>query len=157
MHTDLSLFHCPHLGSNHQAKAQFSFWAIMSSPLLIAADPGQVHNRFHRSHNRFHRSHTRTFPPVPHAIPSRSFPMPVPPLTLHSLSSVVSLLPPAPAQVEPELIEYWGNEEIIEVSQTFRKGGPYQGARLVGDDVSFDPKTNTGKGTNVWGKVSVVI
>ena len=79
-----------------QAKAQFSFWALMSAPLLIAADPGQV---------------------------------------------------------EPELIEYWGNEEIIEVSQSFRPGGPYQAARIVGGDVSFDPKTNTGQGTNVWGKL----
>ena len=25
-----------------QAQAQFQFWALMSSPLLIAADPGQV-------------------------------------------------------------------------------------------------------------------
>ena len=49
-----------------QAKAQFTMWALMSAPLLIAADPGQV---------------------------------------------------------EPELLSYWGNEEILEVSQTFREGG----------------------------------
>jgi len=79
-----------------QAKAQFTFWALMSSPLLIAADPGQV---------------------------------------------------------ESELIEYWGNEEIIEVSQTFRAGGPYQAGRIYGGDVDYDPKSNMGHGTNVWGKL----
>ena len=80
-----------------QAKAQFTMWALMSAPLLIAADPGQV---------------------------------------------------------EPELLSYWGNEEILEVSQTFREGGPYQAARLVGDDgFYFDPKTSTGGGSQVWGKL----
>ena len=57
-----------------QAKAQFTMWALMSAPLLIAADPGQV---------------------------------------------------------EPELLSYWGNEEILEVSQTFREGGPYYGSRAA--------------------------
>jgi hypothetical protein len=83
-----------------QGKAQFSLWALMSSPLLIAADPGQV---------------------------------------------------------EPKLIEYWGNAEIINVSQTFREGGPYQGARIAGGDLSFSKGSGTsggkGSGTNVWGKL----
>ena len=79
-----------------QAKAQFSFWAIMSAPLLLAADP---------------------------------------------------------AQVEPELVEYWGNEEIIAVSQSFRAGGPYQGGRIVGGDLMYDKKAGKGSGTNVWGKL----
>jgi hypothetical protein len=78
-----------------QARAQFSMWAIMSAPLLIAADPGQV---------------------------------------------------------EPSMIETWGNEEIINVSQSFREGGPYQGARIFGGDLSYR-KGGEGSGTNVWGKL----
>ena len=57
--------------TEQQAKAQFSLWAVMSAPLLIAADPGQVGEA---------------------------------------------------------LIQTWGNTEVIEVSQNFRAGGPYQGA-----------------------------
>lgn len=79
-----------------QAKAQFSFWSLMSAPLLIAADPGQV---------------------------------------------------------EPELIEIWGNTELIAVSQSFRAGGPYQGGRIAGGDLSYDIKSKKGSGTNVWGKL----
>ena len=80
-----------------QAKAQFTMWSLMSAPLLISADPGQV---------------------------------------------------------EPELVEHWGNEEIIEVSQTFREGGPYQAARIVGDDgFWYDPQTRHGAGSQVWGKL----
>jgi hypothetical protein len=31
-----------------------------------------------------------------------------------------------PGQVGAALISTWGNREILEVSQTFRAGGPYQ-------------------------------
>jgi len=82
-----------------QSRAQFSMWAIMSAPLLISADVGQVSN--------------------------------------YSL-------------------ETWSNEEIIQVSQTFRRGGPYQGSRLVGGDLNFGKVEGggwTGSGHNVWGKL----
>ena len=88
--------------STAQAKAQFTMWAMMAAPLLIAADPGQV---------------------------------------------------------EPVMLEQWGNEEIISVSQTFREGGPYQGARLEGGDLSFHESISHGKpklqgsGHNIWGKL----
>jgi hypothetical protein len=55
--------------------------------------------------------------------------------------------------VEPEVLGYWGNEEIINVSQTFRAGGPYQAARVVGADISYTPANHTGSGANVWGKL----
>ena len=73
--------------SRLQARTQFSLWAIMSAPLLIAADPGQV---------------------------------------------------------EPIMLETWGNAEVIAVSQTFRTGGPYQGARLAGGDLSHRESTSHG-------------
>jgi len=82
--------------SIQQAKAQFTMWAIMSAPLLISADPGQV---------------------------------------------------------ELEVLEFWGNSEVIQVSQTFRKGGPYQGQRIVGGDLQYNIKTQMGSGTNIWGKL----
>ena len=55
--------------------------------------------------------------------------------------------------MEPELVEYWGNEEIIAVSQSFRAGGPYQGGRIVGGDLMYDKKAGKGSGANVWGKL----
>ena len=87
-----------------QSRAQFSMWAIMSSPLLISADVSQV---------------------------------------------------------SEYVLESWGNEELIAVSQTFRKGGPYQGARLFaagGDhgNLNFGAVAGggwTGSGHNVWGKL----
>ena len=51
-------------------------------------------------------------------------------------------------------LETWGNEELIAVNQQFRDGGPYQGARLTGGDLSFTPgAAPTGSGKNVWGKL----
>ena len=79
-----------------QARAQFSLWCVMSSPLLISADVGQ--------------------------------------------SSAA-------------LLETWGNEELIAVNQHFREGGPYQGERLVGGDLTYDKQANAGAGANVWGKL----
>ena len=87
-----------------QSRAQMSMWAIMSAPLLISADVGQVTN--------------------------------------YSLTT-------------------WGNEEIIAVSQNFRAGGPYQGARVLaagGDNgnLNFGAVAGggwTGSGHNVWGKL----
>jgi alpha-galactosidase len=81
-----------------QSRAQFSMWSIMSAPLLISADVGQV--------------------------------------------SQFSL-------------DTWGNVEVINISQTFHKGGPYQGQRLVGGNLSFGKAADgswTGSGHNVWGK-----
>jgi len=94
-----------YMHSELQTRAQFSMWAVMSSPLLISADVGQVSN--------------------------------------YTLTT-------------------WGNEEIIEVSQTFRKGGPYQGARLYAaggnnGDLSFklaaQGRKVNGSGHNIWGKL----
>ncbi|KAK3244684.1 hypothetical protein CYMTET_45712 [Cymbomonas tetramitiformis] len=81
--------------TEEQSRAQFSMWAVMSAPLLISADVGQV--------------------------------------------SQYSL-------------ETWGNEEVIAVSQSFVRGGPYQGQRLFGEDLKFDKRSAKGKGVNVWGK-----
>jgi len=81
--------------TEQQSRAQFSMWAVMSAPLLISADVGQV--------------------------------------------SAYSL-------------ETWSNQEIIAVNQELRPGGPYQGARLVGGNLTFD-KTKGGSGMNVWGKL----
>ena len=78
-----------------QSRAQMSAWAVMSGPLLISADVGQV--------------------------------------------SAFQL-------------ETWGNEEVIAVDQQFQEGGPYQGERIVGGDLSYDKDSNTGNGTNVWVK-----
>ena len=51
-------------------------------------------------------------------------------------------------------LETWGNEELIAVNQEFREGGPYQGARLAGGDLSYTPgAAPTGSGKNVWGKL----
>ena len=79
-----------------QARAQFALWAVMSSPLLISADPSQI---------------------------------------------------------GAGLLETWGNEEVIAVNQQFRPGGPYQGSRLLGGDLFWDPELQRGGGTNVWGKM----
>jgi len=82
--------------SELQGRAQFSMWSIMSAPLLISADVGQV--------------------------------------------SAFSL-------------ETWGNEEVIAISQEMHKGGPYQGARLVGGDLNYGQVEGggyTGSGHNVW-------
>ena len=65
------------------------------------------------------------------------------------------------SQVSTYVLESWGNEELIAVSQTFRKGGPYQGARLFaagGDhgNLNFGAVAGggwTGSGHNVWGKL----
>ena len=81
-----------------QGRAQFSMWSIMSAPLLISADVGQV--------------------------------------SQFSLNT-------------------WGNVEVIDISQTFHQGGPYQGQRLVGGDLNFSATGDggwTGSGHNVWGK-----
>ena len=59
-------------------------------------------------------------------------------------------------QVSKHQLSTWGNEDIIDISQSFRKGGPYQGARLVGGDLNFGKATDgtyTGSGSNVWGKL----
>ena len=59
-------------------------------------------------------------------------------------------------QVSKYSLETWGNEEIIEVNQQFRAGGPYQGTRLVGGDLNFGAVEGggwTGSGHNVWGKL----
>jgi len=94
-----------YMHSELQTRSQFSMWAIMSAPLLISADVGQVSN--------------------------------------YTLTT-------------------WGNQEIIEVSQTFRKGGPYQGARLYAaggkdGDLSFklaaQGRKANGSGHNIWGKL----
>jgi alpha-galactosidase len=82
-----------------QSRAQFSMWCVMSAPLLISADVGQV--------------------------------------SAYSLAT-------------------WGNEELIAVNQQFREDGPYQGARLVGGDLSYGKVEGggyTGSGANVWGKL----
>ena len=84
-----------------QSRAQFSMWCIMSAPLLISADVGQV--------------------------------------SQYSLAT-------------------WGNAKAIQVSQTFRQGGPYQGERLVGGVLNFTKSSggntkDTGAGHNVWGKL----
>eukprot|EP01065_Artemidia_motanka_P009702 TRINITY_DN1500_c0_g1_i1.p1 TRINITY_DN1500_c0_g1~~TRINITY_DN1500_c0_g1_i1.p1 ORF type:complete len:436 (+),score=140.86 TRINITY_DN1500_c0_g1_i1:45-1352(+) len=55
-------------------------------------------------------------------------------------------------QSSPHLLETWGNEEVIAVSQSFAPGGPYQGERLVGGNLSYDKAAGTGTGSNVWGK-----
>ena len=59
------------------------------------------------------------------------------------------------SQVAPYTLETWRNTEVIAVSQSFRAGGPYQGARVFGSDLSFHAGANatTGSGHNVWGKL----
>ena len=81
--------------SERQSRAQFSLWAVMSSPLLISADPSQV---------------------------------------------------------TPFVLETWSNEEVVAVNQELRPGGPYQGLRLTGGDLHWDPVQGRGSGVNVWGK-----
>ena len=59
-------------------------------------------------------------------------------------------------QVSPFSLETWGNEELIAVSQQFRAGGPYQGARLVVGELNYGEVVGggyTGSGHNVWGKL----
>ena len=59
-------------------------------------------------------------------------------------------------QVSKYSLETWGNEEVIEVNQQFRAGGPYQGARLEGGNLNFGGVEGggfTGSGHNVWGKL----
>ena len=56
-------------------------------------------------------------------------------------------------QVSAHALETWGNEEVIAVNQQFRPGGPYQGSRLLGGDLFWDPELQRGGGTNVWGKM----
>lgn len=56
-------------------------------------------------------------------------------------------------QASAFMLETWGNEEVIYINQNFREGGPYQGARLAGTNVSYNITTKTGSGTNVWGKL----
>jgi hypothetical protein len=76
-----------------------------------------------------------------------------------AMMSAPLLIAADPGQVEPVMIEQWGNEEIINVSQTFRAGGPFQGARLEGGDLSFHQSVSNGEsklqgtGSNVWGKL----
>jgi alpha-galactosidase len=55
-------------------------------------------------------------------------------------------------QVSEYALETWGNEEVISVSQHYRAGGPYQGVRVMGGNISFDKVKNTGEGANVWAK-----
>jgi len=55
-------------------------------------------------------------------------------------------------EVSSYAIETWSNEEAIYVNQNFRKGGPYQGFRIAGGDISYSKSSNTGSGFNVWAK-----
>ena len=52
----------------------------------------------------------------------------------------------------PHVLETWSNEEVIAVNQELRPGGPYQGLRLTGGDLHWDPVQGRGSGVNVWGK-----
>jgi len=72
--------------------------------------------------------------------------------TLWAVMSAPLLISANLDQVSDFALKTWGNAEVIEVSQTFRAGGPYQGLRVMGGNVSFDKSTQTGKGTNVWAK-----
>ena len=57
-----------------------------------------------------------------------------------------------PSQVTPYVLQTWSNEEVIAVNQEFRAGGPYQGVRLAGGDLFYDPQLRRGSGVNTWGK-----
>ena len=59
-------------------------------------------------------------------------------------------------QVSTNQLNIWSNEYVINISQSFRTGGPYQGTRLVGSDLNYGKATDgtyTGSGSNVWGKL----
>mmetsp|Transcript_20197 Transcript_20197/g.61488 ORF Transcript_20197/g.61488 Transcript_20197/m.61488 type:complete len:362 (+) Transcript_20197:3-1088(+) len=73
-------------------------------------------------------------------------------MSLWAAMSAPLLISADPSQVSSTMLEIWGNEEVIAVNQQFRDGGPYQGIRLAGTDLHFDPDTRHGSGTNVWGK-----
>ena len=76
--------------------------------------------------------------------------------TLWAVMAAPLLISADVGQVSAHQLETWGNDEVIEVSQTFRAGGPYQAARLVGGDLNFGAVVGggwTGSGHNVWGKL----
>eukprot|EP00937_MAST-01D_sp_MAST-1D-sp2_P001575 g1575.t1 len=76
--------------------------------------------------------------------------------TMWCITSAPLLISANINSVDAYALETWGNEEAIYVNQHFREGGPYQGERIVGGDLSYSLKTPTspakGSGTNVWAK-----
>jgi len=169
-----------------QAKAQFQFWALMSSPLLIAADPGQVEPELIEYWCGTKRTHT--------AFLSRVWPEPVFSnhlalevlrwkLTSNAVSAGAtrrlskSRRPSAPAVradhtlSKPKTHFYaktssgqTGTRET-DAKRVRLLPGPYQAARVVGGDLTFQKARTTtshgkpvlhkahGSGSNVWAKM----
>jgi len=77
-------------------------------------------------------------------------------MSMWAIMSAPLLISADVSQVSEHQLETWGNEEAIAIQQSLREGGPYQGARLVGDDLYYGKAvdgTYTGSGVNVWGKL----